>query len=1186
MADIARPSGITVSISGPAELGDEAPAKRSAKNANRAAAGGPADGNLLLKVLAEQDLELVDSVPLTIPMAARPAKRGVPAPCSTVTLDVPLGPDEHAVALVEDEGEYRWIVDGKQLPAAAPKRGGQLTGKRRIRFSVELKAAPPARTTGAKRGWVDELVGEAAVYVFRFVVTVAAKPTIGFFERNVKEGLVAISAPDPQEWRLLGDDEALPVKLPMDRPARVLLFMHGTFSSTVGSFAALGLAPKARGFLDRALQNYDVVLGFDHLTLSVDPHKNAADLMARLRRGDWPQPPHIDMIAYSRGGLVARSLVERLLPKSGWSPTIGRVAFVGCTNGGTLLAEPENWRRFADQYTNLALGVTRAIGFVVPGMQGATMIAGQAIRGVGALVKGLAYGVVADKAAPGIAAMEPAGTFVAAINEAQPGQLSPADTHYFAVTSSFEAAEALNSDAAPELPPKFLMRVADSAAEELYRETNDLVVNVRSMTLIVPALGDFVKGKLAYGTDAGVYHLNYFTHAETAAKFIEWFGLPTTTPVPLKRGVARGGIKTTPSETEKLTIKKTATRKAAAKKSGKHAAASRAPGHVERSIADDEEALPIGEKRGTYIGGVVEGFSMTPEHATRGSSPKRSMRNSDAEKAKLNPWPPKGHQSPEDALEADKQKGGDSRQVECHFRAEMDKEVVVDRHVSVDVTIARHALEVAVGRSSSTASASVEVDTKLIVQIAERRNFRIDGERRVEIDMPEPDGEANISFDVTGLVADEEGELWVQVRQGPIPLATMKLKPQIVAAASATPAPRLPVRVDLTALPPPEPPLDALLIEESFVGDDVQYRYFLDLPSLNIRKRFESKVIRGRDAYVTKIMNGIGDAWAGSRPDQLSAFETDLKAIGATMFDELLPREMQELLWEQRDRIVSVQVFSMEPFIPWELVYLRDPSKQVISDASKFLGELGLVRWLYDGYPPVLLSLGAGRARYIIPTYSGHMALPHTAEEERMLKQLFDAKKVEARAGEVQKLLRTPGTFDLLHFGGHAEAADEKEAGARLLLDQTNDGSTENALRANTVMQIAQLDDGGHRPIVVLNACESARMNRSFAGMGGFASAFVTRGAGVFVGTHWSVGDSPASTFIEAFYEYFLKPKPGHKALSLREAVQKARQAARHGGDATWLAYVVYGHPRATVSSCAASRRGRKRVRSRAALGQ
>ena len=74
------------------------------------------------------------------------------------------------------------------------------------------------------------------------------------------------------------------------------------------------------------------------------------------------------------------------------------------------------------------------------------------------------------------------------------------------------------------------------------------------------------------------------------------------------------------------------------------------------------------------------------------------------------------------------------------------------------------------------------------------------------------------------------------------------------------------------------------------------------------------------------------------------------------------------------------------------------------------------------------------------------MALPDAAGEERMMKKLFKATAVKARALDVQKLLRTPGSFDLLHFGGHAEAAGEQQADARLLLDQLDDGSTENAL--------------------------------------------------------------------------------------------------------------------------------------------
>jgi hypothetical protein len=94
---------------------------------------------------------------------------------------------------------------------------------------------------------------------------------------------------------------------------------------------------------------------------------------------------------------------------------------------------------------------------------------------------------------------------------------------------------------------------------------------------------------------------------------------------------------------------------------------------------------------------------------------------------------------------------------------------------------------------------------------------------------------------------------------------------------------------------------------------------------------------------------------------------------------------------------------------------------------------------------------------------------------------------------------------------------------------------------------------------VVLNACESGRGNRGFAGIGGFASAFVKGGAGVFIGTHWSVGEGPSRTFIEAFYKTLAAPDANGKGVRLLDAVSKARKAARKKGDATWLAYVVYG---------------------------
>jgi hypothetical protein len=552
MAELTRASGVSVAVTGPAELSREAPRpKRSAKAATRGRPGVPGDGGLILEALAGQDFELVDSIPLAIPPAARPKKRGGAAPSSAVTLDVPLGPDEQAVILLDDEGEYRWIVDGKALPSAAPKRGAAAV-KRQVRFSIELKAAPPppaiaVKRGGVKRNWlVDKLVGKVTAYVFRFAVKVAGKKVVEFLERKVEQGLVAITSPDPRRWTLLGDNESLPFTLPADRPARVLLFVHGTFSSTVGSFGALGIVPQGVDFLARARANYDAVLGFDHATLSVDPLSNGRDILKRLRKIKWPQPPRIEMVAYSRGGLVARSLIEHLLPDSGWKASIGRVVFVACTNGGTQLAEPANWHRFADHYTNLALGATRALS-LVPGATGVSTIAAGVIRGVGVLVKTLATGAITDKLVPGLAAMEPDGEFVTTINRAQAGQPAAADAQYFAVMSNFEAGKALKSGSTPELPPKLLMRIADWGADELYGETNDLVVHVRSMTQIDPSLGDFVKGKLDYGTNGSVYHTNYFTRDNTAAKLIEWFELPGA--VPPKRAQKRAGAaKAKPAE--------------------------------------------------------------------------------------------------------------------------------------------------------------------------------------------------------------------------------------------------------------------------------------------------------------------------------------------------------------------------------------------------------------------------------------------------------------------------------------------------------------------------------------------------------------------------------------------------------------------------------------------------------------
>ena len=96
----------------------------------------------------------------------------------------------------------------------------------------------------------------------------------------------------------------------------------------------------------------------------MSPLDNAKDILAWFQAQPWPKPPVIDAVAYSRGGLVLRSLVEDLMPGSTFKGTIRRAVFVACTNGGTELARPANWKRFADTYINVAAAGTRALAFI------------------------------------------------------------------------------------------------------------------------------------------------------------------------------------------------------------------------------------------------------------------------------------------------------------------------------------------------------------------------------------------------------------------------------------------------------------------------------------------------------------------------------------------------------------------------------------------------------------------------------------------------------------------------------------------------------------------------------------------------------------------------------------------------------------------------------------------------------
>ncbi|HEX2055525.1 MAG TPA: hypothetical protein VHF07_03465, partial [Nitrospiraceae bacterium] len=86
-----------------------------------------------------------------------------------------------------------------------------------------------------------------------------------------------------------------------DRP--YLLFIHGTASSTWGSFGSLWSVARSRE-LDVLRQIYgDRVLAFEHASLSESPIANAVDLIKRL-----PPGATLHIVTHSRGGLIGELL--------------------------------------------------------------------------------------------------------------------------------------------------------------------------------------------------------------------------------------------------------------------------------------------------------------------------------------------------------------------------------------------------------------------------------------------------------------------------------------------------------------------------------------------------------------------------------------------------------------------------------------------------------------------------------------------------------------------------------------------------------------------------------------------------------------------------------------------------------------------------------------------------------------
>ena len=420
-------------------------------------------------------------------------RRGEPGLVSRVE-----GPPDSIVRLEYESG----LVEYLRLDQLQAELGTSRSG--------EPARVPPVLERGAisGRGMTDWAL--KALHVFGVSPADAAAEKSAelitkHFDEKLETGLFRLDASGVFQDKIT---QPLPEDL---RP--YLVFIHGTASSTQGSFGGFWRDDQSKGPTAEwrnLLTIYgDRIFALEHATLSASPAHNARDLAALL-----PPKARLHLITHSRGGLVGELLGLGALSAEDRRPFDGRPdaavldqlaselagkdlrveKFVrtACPAAGTILASGR-----LDVYLNVLLNL---IG-LVPGLRENPFYE---------VFKATAIELIKMRAdpgkIPGIEAQMPESPFVHLLNTR--GRASEADLGVIA--GNFEGAGIWST-------------LASYALRAYYWEDNDFVVNTKSMSG-----GMDRKRKVQQFLDSGstVNHFSYFKNSGTRSKMLEWLNAP------------------------------------------------------------------------------------------------------------------------------------------------------------------------------------------------------------------------------------------------------------------------------------------------------------------------------------------------------------------------------------------------------------------------------------------------------------------------------------------------------------------------------------------------------------------------------------------------------------------------------------------------------------------------------------
>jgi hypothetical protein len=287
-----------------------------------------------------------------------------------------------------------------------------------------------------------------------------------------------------------------------------------------------------------------------------------------------------------------------------------------------------------------------------------------------------------------------------------------------------------------------------------------------------------------------------------------------------------------------------------------------------------------------------------------------------------------------------------------------------------------------------------------------------------------------------------------------------------------------------------------------------------------------------------------------------------LEAFGAELYDKLAPQAFKDLyfkIWPDGNGAGSIQVFSDDPSLPWELMR---PALRNGTGRGDFLGaRFSIARWPLSrkgmARPPQ--SVAMEHSLVIAPKYRGTATLTAAADEVVTLRNQLGFRQISGNYAEMRAVATNPPQ-GIVHFAGHGEVLEQ--AGVTQYAIVLEDGDID----PGTWESLGSAATRSH-PLFFFNACDVGGSQQFMNDVDGWAPALLGNGASGYIGALWPVKDSTAAQFATVFYALLNKSLAAGGQPNVAELLTRTRtEVFSESHDATALAYVFYGDPKLVLT--------------------